>query len=133
MWDTNKPAEMGVAAPPNTPADLLPYYGGTFDFNGHTEWVEGDVHETGFTTTFTPIPKCPIAMVLARTASILLLYAMASRQSCPHMRPSLLEATIREWSTLPSRWSVRTLSDEIELQVWRGQGTRAGNEAATTN
>ncbi len=53
LWDTGQPATLGVA-PPARPADLMPYYGGTFDSNGHTEWVEGDVHETGFTTTFTP-------------------------------------------------------------------------------
>ena len=53
MWDTQKPDTVGVA-PPATVADVAAYFGGTFDFNGHTEWVEGDVHETGFTTTFTP-------------------------------------------------------------------------------
>ncbi len=37
---------LGVA-PPLTPADLAPFYGGTLDENGHTEWVEGDVRENG--------------------------------------------------------------------------------------
>ena len=58
LWDTAKPAALGVP-PPNSPAALLPDYGGTFDQNGHTEWVEGDVHETGFTTTFTPNTAVP--------------------------------------------------------------------------
>ncbi len=40
--------------PPATIAAAAAFFGGTFDTNGHTEWIEGDVHETGFTTTFTP-------------------------------------------------------------------------------
>jgi prepilin-type N-terminal cleavage/methylation domain-containing protein len=38
IWDTNKPNMTGVLAPA-TPAGLMPYFGGTFDSNGHTEWV----------------------------------------------------------------------------------------------
>ena len=34
-------------------------YGGTLKETGHTEWVDGKVHETGFTTTFTPNPVAP--------------------------------------------------------------------------
>jgi prepilin-type N-terminal cleavage/methylation domain-containing protein len=52
-WDTGNPAVLNVAPPNNVPA-LLNYVGGTYDSNGHTEWVEGDVHEVGFTTTMTP-------------------------------------------------------------------------------
>src|SRR5206468_7885589 len=38
--------------------DALPIsvvaYGGTFGTTGHTEWVDGKIHETGFTTTLAP-------------------------------------------------------------------------------
>lgn len=58
MWDTNNPSTLNVA-PPASPAALATYFGGTFDSNGHTEWVEGDIHETGFTTTFPPNTRVP--------------------------------------------------------------------------
>ena len=38
---------------PNGPADVLAY-GGTLKETGHTEWVDGKVHETGFTAAFPP-------------------------------------------------------------------------------
>ncbi len=58
LWDTGNPSSVGVA-PPASIQELSAYYGGTFDSNGHTEWVEGDVHESGFTTTFGPNAKVP--------------------------------------------------------------------------
>ncbi|MFO1003416.1 MAG: hypothetical protein U0936_24040 [Planctomycetaceae bacterium] len=33
----------------------------TISLTGHTEWVDGKIHETGFTTTFTPNAKTIIA------------------------------------------------------------------------
>ncbi|HTN76246.1 MAG TPA: DUF1559 domain-containing protein, partial [Pirellulaceae bacterium] len=47
-----QPGALG-AAPPASVATVLGY-GGTFGTTGHTEWVDGKVHETGFTTVFTP-------------------------------------------------------------------------------
>lgn len=35
-------------------------YGGVFDpIDSHTEWVEGRVHQTGFTAAFVPNTKVP--------------------------------------------------------------------------
>jgi prepilin-type N-terminal cleavage/methylation domain-containing protein len=36
------------------PDSISSYTAGTLSANGHTEWVDGKVHEAGFTTTFTP-------------------------------------------------------------------------------
>ncbi len=72
LWDTRNPNTLDVP-PPATIAAAAAFFGGTFDTNGHTEWIEGDVHETGFTTTFTPMAGWNIA-------SILLPYAMANQR-----------------------------------------------------
>ena len=36
------------------PDSVSSFTAGTFSTTGHTEWVDGKIHETGFTTTFTP-------------------------------------------------------------------------------
>jgi prepilin-type N-terminal cleavage/methylation domain-containing protein len=131
VWDTNKPNTLGVA-PPTTPADLQAHAGGTFDQNGHTEWVEGDVHETGFTTTFTPNQFVPhvdagitydIDLTSMRDGESITVptYAAVTARS---YHPGLVNALLMDGS-------VRTIEDGIELTVWRALGTRAGAEVTT--
>jgi len=131
LWDTEKPDMEGVA-PPATPPELQPYFGGTFDGNGHTEWVEGDVHETGFTTTFTPNKPVPyvhngitysidlMSMRDGESATALTYAAVTARSHHPGLVNSLL-----------MDGSVQTIDDGIEARLWRALGTRAGGEAAT--
>src|SRR5258708_3514617 len=49
------------AVPPNDPGTIAALgAGGEFDpIDSHTEWVEGRVHQTGFTTTFPPNSRVP--------------------------------------------------------------------------
>jgi prepilin-type N-terminal cleavage/methylation domain-containing protein len=128
LWDTMSPSTPGVA-PPNTPADLVPYYGGTFDHNGHTEWVEGDVHETGFTTTFTPNTFVTYA---TGTGKIDIdLTSMRDGESLTV--PTYAAVTARSYHTglvhvLLMDGSARAVNNSINLSLWRALGTRAGNE-----
>ncbi|HEX6987796.1 MAG TPA: DUF1559 domain-containing protein [Planctomycetaceae bacterium] len=128
LWDTGSPAALGVA-PPATPADLAAHYGGTFDTNGHTEWVEGDVHETGFTTTFAPNTKVPYDH--AGVTYDIDLTSMRDGESAT--APTYAAVTARSYHTglvhgLLLDGSVRTFSENIALSLWRGYGTRAGGE-----
>jgi prepilin-type N-terminal cleavage/methylation domain-containing protein len=128
IWDTNNPATLGVA-PPQKPADLATYFGGTFDSNGHTEWVEGDVHESGFTTTFTPNTKVPYtnggvtydvdftSMRDGESGTVPTYAAIVSRSFHTETVNSLL-----------MDGSVRGMSENIDLGLWRAYGTRAGGE-----
>ena len=131
IWDTNKPSAKGVAAPV-TPADLQPYFGGTFDSNGHTEWVEGDVHETGFTTTFAPNLEVPytdsgitysIDLTSMRDGESVtaLTYAAVTSRS---YHPGIV-------NVLRMDGSVRSIEDTIDVRIWRALGTRAGGETVT--
>jgi prepilin-type N-terminal cleavage/methylation domain-containing protein/prepilin-type processing-associated H-X9-DG protein len=131
VWDTGKPSMQGVAAP-LAPPDLQPYFGGTFDENGHTEWVEGDVHETGFTTTFVPNQQVPYTNG-AITYSIDL---TSMRDGESATAPTYAAVTARSYhanfvNALFLDGSVQPVGDDIELRLWRALGTRAGGEIAS--
>jgi prepilin-type processing-associated H-X9-DG protein len=128
-WDAGLPGTVGVA-PPATPAALAAYSGGTFDFNGHTEWVEGDVHETGFTTTCRPnedVPHVDAGLTYSADftsmrdgeSTTLPTYAAVTTRS---YHPGAVNAAMLDGS-------VRAVTDAVDLTVWRAQGTRAGEEA----
>lgn len=132
VWDTQKPNTLGVAPPTNV-AEAAAFTGGTFDSNGHTEWVEGDVHETGFTTTFTPNTRVPydnngvtydidITSMRDGESTTLPTYAAVTSRS---YHPGIVSAAMLDGSA-------RGVADEIALDVWRASGTRAGGESTDT-
>ncbi len=128
LWDTMMPAVENVSAPLD-PAELVPYLGGTFDTNGHTEWVEGDVHESGFTTTFTP--NKPIPYAFSGQTYDIDLTSMRDGESLT--LPTYAAITARSYHPLLVHalyfdGSVRAMSENVELRVWRSLGTRAGGE-----
>ncbi len=129
LWDTNNPNTLGVAAPAN-PAAAAAFYGGTFDTNGHTEWVEGDVHEGGFTTTF--VPNADVPYTTGGVTYSIDLTSMRDGESTTV--PTYAAVTSRSFHTgtvnaLMLDGAVRTVSSNIDLGVWRAIGTRAGGEA----
>jgi prepilin-type N-terminal cleavage/methylation domain-containing protein len=128
VWDTGQPSTIGVA-PPQLPADLSPYLSGTFDSNGHTEWVEGDVHETGFTTTFVPNEEV-LHNIGGVTYSIDM---MSMRDGESATAPTYAAVTARSYhpgivNALMMDSSVQTIDESIDVQLWRALGTRAGGE-----
>jgi prepilin-type N-terminal cleavage/methylation domain-containing protein len=130
VWDTNNPSTLNVA-PPATPAAVAAYASsGTFDSNGHTEWVEGDVHECGFTTTCTPNAQVPyISNGVTYSIDV-----TSMRDGESVTVPTYAAVTSRSFHTamvnlLMMDGSVRSVSDNIDLGVWRAAGTRAGGEA----
>jgi prepilin-type N-terminal cleavage/methylation domain-containing protein/prepilin-type processing-associated H-X9-DG protein len=128
IWDIGNPSTIGVAAPAN-PAAAASYFGGTFDSNGHTEWVEGDVHESGFTTTFGPNTNVPYAN--SGVTFDIDLTSMRDGESTT--APTYAAVTSRSYHTgmvnsLMLDGSVRSFNNNIDLGVWRAAGTRAGGE-----
>ncbi len=128
LWDTGNPSTIGVN-PPATPAAAAAFYGGTFDSNGHTEWVEGDVHESGFTTTFTPNAKVPYTV--GSTTYSIDITSMRDGESTT--LPTYAAVTARSFHTgivnvMLMDGSVRSVSDNLDLNLWRSLGTRAGGE-----
>ena len=116
-------------APPANPAALSSFSLGTFDpaRNTHVEWVDGKVHETGFTTVFAPNTRVlypsggtdyDVDMVLATESSLGDTYAAVTSRS---YHPNGV-------NTLLTDGSVRFVNNSISQQTWRALGTRAGDE-----
>lgn len=130
VWDSLLPAKPSAPAPSN-PAELSSLIGsGTYDENGHTEWVEGDVHETGITTTFTPNSK-----VLVTVDGLLRDIDLTSMRDGESITlPTYAAVTARSYhsggvvNALMMDGAVRTVGQGITLAAWRAAGTRAGGE-----
>jgi len=100
------------------------------DNNGHTEWCEGQVLDTGFTTVFTPNTKVSYLHSDGRAYDI----DYNSREEGTSLtQPTYAAVTARSYhvgivQAALLDGSVRSVSDAVNLQVWRALGTRAGSE-----
>jgi prepilin-type N-terminal cleavage/methylation domain-containing protein len=117
------------ATPPLPPTSVNALPLGTFNPGSftHVEWVDGKVHETGFTTAFAPNTKVsyPNAGVDYDVDLIL--------ATEPNLGDTYAAVTSRSYHTsgvnsLLMDGSVRFISNSIKLETWRALGTRAGGE-----
>lgn len=103
---------------------------------GHTEWPDGRVHHEGFTTAAGPNSVIPLPYAADQ--------CVAGENIDFTSRQESTSATIATCAIITSRsyhsggvnaalmdGSVRTISDSVELRVWRALGTRAGREAVS--
>ena len=133
LRDGMNPAGMG-AAPPASPA-AVSTLGGSFKSNsGHTEWVDARVHQTGFTTTFTPNTVVPHTDA-GTTYDI---DFNSSREGATLNRPTYAAVTSRSHHSggvniLLMDGSVRFAANGISLITWRALGTRAGGEVIASD
>lgn len=128
MWDTGNPNTLNAPVPANAAA-MPAYFGGTFDSNGHTEWVEGDVHETGFTTVLTPNTKVPYT----NGGKEYDIDVTSMRDGESTTQPTYATVTARSYhngyvNVALMDGSVRAITSGINLNVWRALGTRNGGE-----
>ncbi len=121
-----------TATPPSDPQVVGGWTGNFEADNGHTEWVEGRVHQDGFTTTFRPnsnvvhvdsgktydIDYTSVEEGDSTTASTYA--AVTSRSHHVGIVQSLLVDG-----------AVRAISENIDLNLWRALGTRAGGEVVS--
>lgn len=116
-------------AVPNVPADLTGFSLAPFDASKqtHVEWVDGKVHETGFTTVFSPNTKVSFAdagstydvdFISATESNTGDTYAAVTSRS---YHPGGVNAVFMDGS-------VRFCADTINQKTWRALGTRAGGE-----
>ncbi len=100
------------------------------DNNGHTEWVDGRVHQTGITAMFTPNAKVPCVKdgktydidwtnVQESSSQPAATYAAITARS---YHPGGVNAALMDAS-------VRFVSSNVDLAVWRAEATRDGGEA----
>ena len=122
----------GTIPTPREPLDVCTLGGSFKPDTGHTEWVDGRVHQSGFTTTFSPNRKviCDVSGVSydldftnireGRDTTALTQAAVTSRSyHTGGVNVTMLDG------------SVRFVTDSIELDLWRNLSTRAGGEYVT--
>ncbi|MCI0332979.1 MAG: DUF1559 domain-containing protein [Planctomycetes bacterium] len=124
---------------PESPNDIAGFTGGaqfklgpqTNDNTGHTEWCDGRVHHSGFTTVFTPNTFVPYVHSDGQTYDV----DFNSRQEGNSATQTTYAAvTSRSYHThgvnvAVMDGSVHFVREEVSPVVWRGGGTRAGSEA----
>ena len=104
--------------------------GGDFKTNsGHTEWVDGHVHQTGVTTTFTPNTFVPHTHSDGVTYDADFTSCRESGAGCDDAFFTYAAVTSRSYHTgivnvLVADGSVHSLSENIDLGVYRNLGQR---------
>jgi prepilin-type N-terminal cleavage/methylation domain-containing protein len=129
LANSGTPATAGAAIP-DTPAAAVAY-GGTFGTTGHTEWVDGKVHETAFTATFSPNTVVPYSDASGATYDV---DFISKGESATGTVPTYAAVTARSYHSgivqaAMMDGSVHTLANSVDLTVWRAMGSRNGAEA----
>jgi prepilin-type N-terminal cleavage/methylation domain-containing protein len=120
--------------PPTEPSDVVALAAGgefklgptTNDCTGHSEWCDGRVHHSGFTTVFTPNTVVPYVHSDGRTYDIDLNSVQEGKSAT---QSSYAAVTARSYHAgiIHAAWmdgSVRAVANTIELPIWRAFGTR---------
>lgn len=121
--------QLGQLAMPNDPTDVCTFAGSFKTETGHTEWVDGRIHQSGFTTTFSPNRKV-LCSISGREYDL----------DFTNMREGIV-STAQTYAAVTSRsyheggvntalmdGSIRFVNDSIDLQLWQDISTRAGHE-----
>jgi hypothetical protein len=94
--------------------------------SGHTEWVDGRVHQTGFTATFRPNTEvsCNGADVDFNNqregkSETVVTYAAVTARSHHPGRVHVASGS----------GSIHSVDDDIDLQIWRAFATRRGRDS----
>jgi prepilin-type processing-associated H-X9-DG protein len=116
---------------PTSPAQVITYGGWLDPDGGHTQWIDGNVAQTGFTTVLTPNTAVPFTD-LDGTFYETINFITATENSVPN---TLTYAAVTSRSYHPGvvnvffmDGSVRTVGNDIAPDVWRALGTRSGGE-----
>lgn len=122
-------------APPTTITDVCGYVSGASQNQldtGHTEWADGRAHHVGFTTTLPPNSD-----VLCTNGSFGIqdVDFNSQREDNPEGTPNRTYAVVTSRShhvgivnSLMMDGAVRTISENLNVGIWRGLGTRSGGE-----
>jgi prepilin-type N-terminal cleavage/methylation domain-containing protein len=129
LGDGGEPSS-SFSPPPLSPEEAVAY-GGIFRTGaGHTDWLDGRAHQTGFTTTFAPNTVVPFA---DDDGSIYDIDFVSSLENRVPTVPTYAVVTARSYhpgqvQALLMDGSVRPVGNAISPSVWHALGTRAGHE-----
>ncbi len=127
----------GLEGTDTLPTSVSGFTAGKLGLTGHTEWVDGKMHETGFTTTFSPNAIVLVNGTASGSATGGPLDGdfVSCREggaACAG-RPIYAAVTARSFhngmvNSLFMDGAVRSMSNNISLSIWQALSTRAGNE-----
>jgi prepilin-type N-terminal cleavage/methylation domain-containing protein/prepilin-type processing-associated H-X9-DG protein len=131
LANIDNPADVPPASA--DPYAVVPEYttGCTLSATGHTEWVDGAVHETGMTTAWTPNRR-----IIRPGAPGQDLDLIGRRES--QGGPTFAAVTSRSYhpggvNALFGDGSVKFLKDTIDGAAWRALGTVGGGEVVSSD
>jgi len=119
---------------PATATAVTGYFGSAaISPNGHTEWVDGKVHETGVTATLAPNTK----VLFSSGGKLYDVDLISKSESLANTVPTYAAVTARSYHPGIVQGgmmdgSVRTIANNIDLVIWRAIATRNGGEAVPT-
>lgn len=119
----------GTLDRPTTPDEICAIAGSFKVDTGHTEWVDGRVHQTGFTTTFPPNHRV-LCEVNGADYDLDFTNMREGKQWDAVTYASVTSRSYHEGGVTSALLdgSVRFVSDFVDLQVWQDMSTRAGHE-----
>lgn len=128
LRDGGNPNNSGITIPSS--AAQVVAFGGNFKANsGHTEWVDGRTHQTGFTGTFPPNTE----FIYSDGGKDYDIDFTSSREGKTTNQFTYSVVTSRSYHPGGAQvglvdGSVRFASETVDLSVWRGYATRHGGE-----
>ena len=130
----NRDGDAGTSTVPGVAGDveaLISGGGSNKPNSGHTEWVDGRVHQTGFTTTLPPNSK--VAVPGASGGAIGAGDYTSCREAKSCSGPTYAAVTARSYHigivhALMMDGAVRSISENIDLGTYRALSTRSGGE-----
>lgn len=116
-------------------SSILGFSGGTFSAQGHREWTDGKIHETGFTTAFPPNTRLMIVNSAASTTvegDYISCKERGTSAACAG-KPTYAAVVTRSYhrgivNSLMMDGSTRAISENIDNNLFRSLGSRAGGE-----
>jgi prepilin-type N-terminal cleavage/methylation domain-containing protein len=118
---------------PGTTSDvaaMMTATGGNAKITEHTEWPSSQVHHSGFTTVLNPNARvtCVVAGVTYNECDV-----TTWQEGTLPVTPTYAAITSRSYhvgcvNSAMMDGTVRTISENIDLYVWRALSTRAGSE-----
>jgi prepilin-type N-terminal cleavage/methylation domain-containing protein/prepilin-type processing-associated H-X9-DG protein len=117
----------GVATPVDEPSDICGLLSGTFKETAHTEWVDGKVHETGFTAAMPPNEP-----VLCMAADIDWINSPEGKNASTPTYAAVTSRSYHSGGVVNAAMvdgSIRAVSRDIDILVWRAMATRGGEES----
>ncbi|MGY8767781.1 MAG: DUF1559 domain-containing protein [Pirellulales bacterium] len=115
------------------PATLDPKTGDGPRTSGHTEWVDGHIHHSGFTSYFAPNTNFvdadgnkdqPIDFTNQREKTATVGSPTVAAITARSFHPGIVNVAFMDGS-------VSTIADTIDLTTWRGLSTRNGGEVVS--